>query len=139
MTNISNREDVMDSRDIIERIEELRDTIESDSGKDCGDFGGDHGWLEYALTCDDVDREEVEELKSLKCVAEQAADYAPDWDYGSTLIRESYFEEYMDDMIADCYEMPKDMPAFMTITLDYVALRMDYTAVDFDGVIYLIR
>jgi len=44
----------------------------------------------------------------------------------------------MDDMIEDCYELPK-LPSFMTVVLDYVALRMDYTAIDFDGVTYLIR
>jgi len=48
-----------------ERITELRDSIENATGKDCGDFGGYHGWLEYALTCDDVDRDMVVELSSL--------------------------------------------------------------------------
>jgi len=33
-----------------ERITELRDSIENATGKDCGDFGGYHGWLEYSLT-----------------------------------------------------------------------------------------
>lgn len=139
MIKINNNEDVMDSRDIIERIEELRESIESASGKDCGDFGGEHGWLEYALTCDNVDSGQVEALKTLTSVADQASDYAPDWEYGEQLIRHSYFEEYMDEMIADCYEVPKELPSFMAIVLDYVALRMDYTEVDFDGVTYLIR
>jgi len=48
-----------------ERIKELCENIENATGKDCGDFGSYHGWLEYALTCDDVDRDAVKALKNL--------------------------------------------------------------------------
>lgn len=117
---INNMMDVIDSRDIIERIEELEKIIAGESTNE--DF------LEW--------RTEYDELKSLE---EQCVDYVPDWEYGVTLIRESYFEEYMDDMIQDCYELPKNLPFWMSITYDYEALKQDYTEVDFNGVIYFVR
>ena len=113
---ISNSDDVIDSRDVIARIEELREMVQDET----------------------ADAEEVEELKMLEALAEDC-EGSPDWQYGETLIRRSYFTGYMDDMIEDCYEMPKNIPAFMTITLDYDMLEQDYMSVDFDGVEYLIR
>jgi hypothetical protein len=60
-----------------------------------------------------------------------------DW-YPANLIRDSYFEQAMDELVADCYVIP-EMPSFMTITLDYVALQQDYSSVEVDGVTYWYR
>lgn len=140
MTDINNNEEIIDSRDIIESITELHDSIADDCGKDAGDFAGIDGLIGYAESnYADECANDISELKILLNVQDQASDYAEDWEDGATLIRESYFEEYMDETVEDCYEVPKELPSFMTIVLDYVALRMDYTAVDFDGVTYLIR
>lgn len=110
----TNTDKVIDSRDIIERIEELE-------------------------VMDERDEEESKELEVLKALADECADYASDWQYGETLIHRSYFESYMDEMVEDCYELPKDLPYWMSIKLDYDALEQDYTSVDFDGEEYLIR
>ena len=110
---ICNTDNVIDSRDIIERIEELENN--------------------------GCDFDEHEELEALKALAEEGENYSPDWNYGSTLIHENYFEEYMDEMIQDCYDLPKDLPFWMTVTYDYNALKMDYTEIDFNGETYYIR
>jgi len=123
---ISNQDDVIDSRDVIERIEELEDLMPSDAS-------------EILPGSADEVQEIREELTSLKALAEQCEGYAEDWQYGEALIRDSYFEEYMDDMIADCYSIPEELPSFMSIKLDYEALQQDYTMVSFDGVDYWIR
>jgi len=60
-----------------------------------------------------------------------------DW-YPANLIRDSYFETAMDEMVGECYSLP-ELPSFMTITLDYVALQMDYSSVEVDGVTYWTR
>ena len=117
MANIDNSQDVIDSLDIIERIEELRR-------------------MEVG---DNMSEDETSELATLETLSNECSGYSSDWEYGETLIRRSYFEQYMDEMVADCYEMPKDLPSFMTITLDYYALEQDYASVDYDGVEYLIR
>lgn len=61
-----------------------------------------------------------------------------DW-YPVTLIKESYFEEYMDDMLEDCGDIPKNIPPYLTITVDYDALKQDYSEVDFEGDTYYYR
>lgn len=108
----TNTDDVIDSRDIIKRIEEL----ESDHQED-----------------------EAEELATLKALAVECEKYSSDWEYGETLIHRNYFKEYMDEMIEDCYELPRNIPYWISITIDYDALEQDYTTIDFDGEEYLIR
>ncbi len=122
---ISNMNNTIDSRDVIERIEELEIIIND------------------ADTEESANSEEVaearEELRILLALQEEAEGYSSDWEYGSQLIRRSYFEEAMDEMVEECYALPKDMPFWMSIKLDYDALEQDYTSVDFDGVEYLIQ
>ena len=119
MTTIDNSQDVMDSRDIIERIEELENDIES---------------------LDDDDKDELEILKAL---AGEASDCSSDWQYGATLIRESYFTEYCEDFCKDIGDIPSELPWYIANHIDWdgVAreIKMDYSEVDFDGVSYFIR
>ncbi len=122
MRIIKNTEDVIDSRDIIERIEELKNFIEFNENPNSDDV------IEWG-----------EELRVLEQLAEEASQCSPDWEYGESLIHRDYFEAYMDEMVPECYEMPKGLPHWMSIKLDYDALEMDYMSVDFDGQEYLIR
>lgn len=114
---IDNSMDIIDSRDIIERIAEL----EADSDR----------------TADELD-----ELRSLQRVAAQCADYVEDWKYGVPLIRNSYFKEYAMELADDIGAIDANASWPLTcIDWDQAAreLRMDYTAVDFDGVTYWVR
>ena len=134
MTNaISNLDDTIDSRDVIARIEELeaeRVAIESP----------DSVFIETKRLIEEFDNsEEGQELIALKALAEQGEAYAPDWKYGAQLINEDYFEEAMDEMLEDCGYIPRDLPSYLTITVDYAALKQDYTELDFDGQTYYIR
>jgi len=141
MTNIDNMQDVIDSRGIIARIEELES--ERDTAKEYCEENGILSQVmedntEQFLT-DEFSEDNYRELATLKALAEECADYSSDWEYGEQLIRRSYFKDYMDQMVEDCYTLPEDMPHWMTITLDYDALEQDYSSVDYDGVEYLIR
>ena len=131
---ISNTDNTIDSRDVIARIEELeaeRSEIEEDPE------------TEYIEACKNVkdfdESEEGQELIALKTLAEQGEDYAPDWKYGAQLIHEDYFEEAMDELLEECGDIPRDLPSYLTITVDYAALKQDYTELDFDGQTYYIR
>ena len=125
---IDNTQDVIDSREIIDRIEDLEGRIED---------------LEYI---EEPSSEEAQELAILLKVQEQADDCS-DWKYGEALIRESYFTDYIKELIDDCYELPKEFNSgawpWRHMTLDYEAAadeaKDDYTWIDFDGVTYLIR
>jgi hypothetical protein len=110
---IDNTEDIIDSRDVIARIEELEDT---------------------------EDTTELEELESLKKIADDCEDSA-DWEYGEALIRRSYFADYVEEMLKDCGEIPKEIPWYVVIDWEATArnIEQDYNTVDFDGVEYLIR
>ncbi len=114
---VNNSLDVIDSRDVIARIEEL----EADEERDEADN---------------------EELAALKALADEAAGYAADWEHGETLIRDSYFKEYAMELADDIGAVPREYswPA-SCIDWDQAAreLQMDYTSVDFDGVTYWVR
>ena len=124
-TNISNLDDLIDSRDVIARIEELESSIESASE--------DNGT---------PDEDEVTELAALKALEAEASGYAADWTYGETLIRDSYFEDYARDLAEDIGAIDKDAKWPNTcIDWEQAAreLQQDYTSVEFDGVTYWIR
>lgn len=121
---ITNDDDIIDSRDIIERIEELTSLVD-----EIGE--GEH----------------IAEWKALTALAEQGESESSDWIHGETLIRRSYWVEYVEDLIHDCYPIPKEMHSgewpFRHMTIDYEAaareLESDYASINFDGVEYLIR
>lgn len=126
MTSITNAEDVIDSRDVIERIEELQ--------AQCEDFASREAWAEE---CPD----EAEELEVLAAFASDAADYAPDWNYGTTLIRESYFKDYCQELVEDIGDLPEGIPSYVVVDWEATArnLKVDYTEVSFGGVTYFVR
>lgn len=141
MRTISNTDDVIDSRDVIARIEEL--TSEREGWINDAEDGEDRSDSEWA----DEFPDEAEELATLEKLAEEAEGYAADWKYGEQLIRDSYFTDYIEELINDCYEMPKEMNSgewpWRHMSVDYEAAaeeaKSDYTAVDFGGVTYWIR
>ncbi len=127
MENIDNTKDIIDSRDVIERIEELETEYE--------DFKEEQ--------TDTWDESDLEELKALKAVQNEAKDYAPDWSYGEALIRESYWVEYCEELCKDIGDLPEKLPWYIENHIDWdgVAeeIKMDYAEVDFDGITYFIR
>lgn len=114
---ILNTEDIIDSRDVIERISDL----------------------ESEETLDDVERAE---LASLKELAEEASGYAADWEYGEALIRDSYFTEHA-KVLADGIGAVSADATWPNNHIDWEAaaeeLKQGYTSVTFDGVDYWIR
>jgi hypothetical protein len=119
-TAISKYDDVIDSRDVIERIEELKD------GRDAGS----------------LDKDEKAELAALLDLQAQCEGYVEDWEYGAQLIRDSYFKCYAMEIADDTGAIDDNATWPQTcIDWDQAAreLQMDYTAVDFDGVAYWVR
>jgi len=133
---ISNDQDVIDSRDIIARIEELEADIENIDDMPEGDM------LKNTVEGDEMRAE----LKVLKSVADEC-EGCGDWKYGETLIRDSYFTDYTEQLIDDCYELPKEFKSgkwpFSHMKIDFEAaaeeLKSDYMSVEFDGVTYWMR
>jgi len=185
-TAISNTDDVIDSRDVIERIEELEGEIEAltdtfeELVDDCIDGATDASTLSQVCNHyrnnpkDDLARDilsdyleenpgsalaaarvavvewnddNADELRTLKALASQAEGYAADWRHGESLIRESYFEDHIRELVDDCYTMPEGFYAgqwpWRHMTMDWKAAadeaRQDYSEVEFGDVTYLIR
>jgi hypothetical protein len=146
---VDNSQDVIDSRDIISRIEELEEekeefivnesSIPEEKSPSWGEVAESQGDEESKWD----ETEEGEELKALLAVQEEAEGYCPDWKYGASLIRESFFTQYCKDLTKEIGGLPKEIPGYIenNINWDGVAedLQADYTSVDFDGVTYWVR
>jgi hypothetical protein len=120
---MDNYDNVIDSREVIARIEELEAIRDDEDGEG-------------------LDEQDVAELAALLELARQGEDYAADWRYGEVLIRDSYFTEYARELAEDIGAIDSNAgwPA-RCIDWEQAAneLRMDYSAVDFDGVTYWVR
>ena len=83
--------------------------------------------------------EEREELNNLKALRDNV--YSSEWLHGLTLIRESYWEEYVEDMVKDIGDLPREIPYYIEIDWEATAanVRADYSSVDFNGEPYLYR
>ena len=120
-TTIDNTADVIDSRDIIARIEELRAQLEADGS---------------------LSDEDTAELLTLDALAKQGEDYAADWEYGETLIRDSYFKAYAQELAEAIGAVSvSDRWPHTCIDWDKAAseLQWDYTDVAFGSVTYWVR
>jgi uncharacterized protein YPO0396 len=156
----TNSDDIIDSRNVIERLEELEDERqalvdaieEAKQALEAALLNPNLGEDESAKVHDNVEaaREALEnwddttdegaEYKALKALSDEAENCS-DWNHGATLIRESYFVDYCEELCKDIGDLPRDMPDYLVIDWEATArnIRVDYSEVDFDGVTYLIR
>ena len=112
---ISNSEDVIDSRDINERINWLEDTDDDD---------------------------EKAERAALIALRDEAEGYAEDWQYGVALIRDSHFKDYAEELAEEIGAINRN-PTWPNNCIDWDEaarqLQQDYASVEFDGVEYWVR
>ncbi len=127
---ISNYDGVLDSRDIIARIEHLS-ALRQPGPVDLGDE--DNGTDQDTL---------FQELAALEALQDEAEGYSPGWQYGATLIRDSHFTTYAQELAEDIGAINPNF-AWPTCHIDWEAaadaLKMDYTEVKFAGVAYWVR
>jgi uncharacterized protein (UPF0335 family) len=150
----SKQEDIIDSRDIIKRIEELEeeradlaDALEQAEEDTAGAFGADLKPTQQArdkaaqAVADWDASDEAEELRTLKALAGQCEGYG-DWEYGETLIARSYFQTYAQELTQDIGAVDPRAPWPLNC-IDWEQateeLEADYTIVDFDGEEFLMR
>lgn len=138
---ISNSDDVIDSRDVIARIKELEESMADAQEEKDGDLETMEDGTEI-YTSVDFGEDEHNELKQLQTLADEASGYAADWQYGETLIRDSYFEEYAQELAEDCGMIQKGAQ-WPNNCIDWEEaakqLQQDYTSVEFGDVTYWIR
>jgi hypothetical protein len=153
MSTVDKYQDIIDSRDVDSRIEELeaeRDALIEALDEAC--VASDEAQRDGR---DDVHAEEVtaaqaaldewgdgEELAALVAFRDDAKGYCSDWRYGETLIRDSYFTEYAQELAADlgALKSVEEWP-YTCIDWDKAAreLQRDYSSAELDGVTYWFR
>lgn len=159
-TTVDNMQDVLDSRDVIARILELeseRDALQDDvreSAELAQEIADDEGQeqatkdshneahAQAVAVLDEWVSDNGAELAALLALQEECEGCCEDWRYGASLIRDSYFKEYAQELAEDIGAINEDA-TWPNTCIDWKQaareLQMDYTRVDFDGVAYWIR
>ena len=148
MPDVNSYDNLIDSRDVIERIKDLEAELEAwveGSGVELAE------WLEDGNSAADFvagqladEFPEAAELDMLKALAAEASDYADDWYRGATLIRHSYFTEYAQELAEETiedFDAKSNQWPFNCIDWDEAAdvLLEAYTSVEFDGATYYVQ
>lgn len=154
---INEYEDIIDSRDVIERINELTEEWDdllnklNDARTELEDATLErpdvkHDELELAVMEADAEltawkADNLTELESLRELASEG-EGCEDWEYGAQLIRYSYFEEYAQQLAEDIGAIDSNA-SWPNNYIDWERaareLRMDYSAISFNGVTYYVR
>lgn len=126
MNTIDNTQDIIDVRDVIERVETLEDECDPTS-----------------VLATNITRAELKRLRTLlEDLKGRGGDeqWCGDW-YPVTLIRRSYWVKYVQELLEDCGEIPRNLPHYIAIDWDATAsnIKVDYSSVDVGGVEYLYR
>ena len=131
-------DDQLDSRQVIEKIEELEGEIEAQQETIDDPDSSDE---DRATALDEIE-DAREELAPWKELADEAEGYVEDWHHGAQLIHENYFTEYAEELASDVSDMEgaSEWP-FRHIDWDAAAkeLKQDYTEVEAGGHSYLVR
>jgi hypothetical protein len=139
-TTFTSSDDIINVSDITDRVEELRDELEAleQDVTEANESGAATEHAEAMKALADWRGENAEELKNLEALLSSLCGYGGDhkWEgdwYPATLIHEDHFEYAMNEMLEDIGAIPKDIPEYLTITVNYDALKQDYSEVGFDG------
>jgi hypothetical protein len=136
---------VLDTRDLIERRDELKQSV-----------------LDSFLETFEHYKERTESFEDILFNEEEIQDWKEDWsdeideicqidniedtlssefEYGITLVREDYWEEYVEDLLIEIGYLPKDLPCW--IEIDWVStaynVKQDYDEVEYQGDMYFGR
>lgn len=160
--SISNRDDVIDSRDVIKALADLEERRDGAKAECTCEPDEDATILQHAEGCpltaegnwtsdkddtlfrhnSDWDQDEEREYQLLKSFAEEGEMNGGDWLHGETLVRDSYFETYVRELAEDigACKNTSEWPG-RCIDWEQAAeeLQQDYSSIEWDGVTYWIR
>jgi hypothetical protein len=116
---LTNQDDLIDSREVMDRIEDLQH-----------------------ISPADLTQDEEYELLTLRELAKEGENACGDWSYGATLVRDSYFVDYAQQLAEDIGAVER-VSAWPASCIDWrqaaTELQIDYYPVDYDGVTYWVR
>jgi predicted nuclease with TOPRIM domain len=138
--------DIMDTRDLEERLIELSETREmlvaeiSEAMEEIHAASTKLEAANEALYAFD-DSEEYAEYQMLLELKGEISDYSSEWEDGITLIRDTYFVDYCKELCEDIGDIPRNIPSYIVIDWKATAenLKADYTYATLCGCKYYFR
>jgi hypothetical protein len=147
MTKLDLTSDIINMEDITERFEELEAELMPD-----GEYGESGEDLRSTFNRDPALKDEWAEYDLLLSIINELVGMGGDekwrgnW-YPQFLLAEHHFTDYIEGLIKDCYEMPKEMDSgrwpYRHMTIDYEEAaheaKMDYSEITILSTTYLYR
>ena len=134
--------DVLDSRDLQERIEELETELEEliEELEGAGEENDETAISDAKHAIDEWKDENQGELDALTALKYECG---PEWKYGVAFIAEEDFEAYAQDLASDLYGEEIRNASWPFDCIDWkqaaASLRMDYSSIDYQGTTFLFR
>lgn len=127
-------DDVLDSRDIIERIDELIAEFTDATDTDPEPYMSEDDWA-FGLNADDA-----AELVALIEFRDDA-DGVSDWEYGAIFVHEDYFTDYVRELAEDIGAVSRENADWIVIDWEATAenVQVDYADFEFRGATYWVR
>lgn len=152
---ISNTDDIINSLDVIARIKKLQDdrdalNTEIEKAQEVYDAAFERSDETLPMAGDALNmvrekleqwcREDARELNLLEALAEEAEGCAANWQHGESLIRDSYFITYAQDVAYDIGGIAAELSVWPLNCIDWVKatkqLQADHSSVEFGDVVY---
>lgn len=133
MSNPFRKRGVIDSRAVIEYLEELREEYEvcSKEAPHTNTEPGDEDTL----------AELKHKIEGLEEFVKECEGYCSDWNYGTSLVPIREFKSYVRELVEKVGDLPRKLPEYIVIDWEATAdnLMCDYAEVDYLGDTFLIR
>lgn len=133
--------DIIDSRSIIECLANLESEVDGLFQDWLEDQGLEEAGGLKERFLDEKEPEEQEQLEKLRKLNEDGENFS-DWTYGTTLVLDSYFEDFARQEAEDLGLLKDDAQwPYTCIDWEQAAseLQQDYSSIDFDGLTYWVR
>jgi hypothetical protein len=136
-------DDVIDSRDVIKRLEIYREAVAfMGFDDDALDTMTMEKMPESPEITDEDDLGTIEEFIALRDFEKEASNYAEDWSFGTSMIADHYMRDYAEEQAESIGAIDPNA----TWPLNFIdwdratdAFKQDYTEVEFKGTSYWIR
>jgi len=139
MTVISSTDNIIDSRDVAKRLEDLeadRDMYLSDieEAKNLEEENTYINALEW------FDTEYIDEINELRELMNDIMELRG-WEDGLTLVHEDYFTKFVIQELKDVGDLPRDLPWYIEIDEEATVnnLKDEYIPIEFDNTTYYVR
>ena len=126
----------LDTRDLQARLEELESEREDfQNTVNDAEEGEEKQTAQEEL--DSWEGDNLEELEALQALKDEV----PEWDDGNTLIPEEDWIDYVQELLIDIGDLPRNIPWYIEIDWDRTAenIAQDHGTVDYLGTTYYYR